>query len=73
MRMNIDTILVDIISWIAFPILILIATQIQRVLGSFTVDIILPLLIIYSLLPITDMIRLISWIKESFQEIDQDA
>ena len=71
--MNIDTILVDIISWIAFPILILIATQIQRVLGSFTVDIILPLLIIYSLLPITDMIRLISWIKESFQEIDQDA
>ncbi len=73
MRMNTDIILADIVSWIAFPILILIATQIQGVLGSSTVDIVLPLLIIFSILPITDMIHLVSWIIESFQGIDPNA
>lgn len=71
--MNTDIILADIVSWIAFPILILIATQIQGVLGSSTVDIVLPLLIIFSILPITDMIHLVSWIIESFQGIDPNA
>jgi hypothetical protein len=70
--MNEKEIRMHIISWIIFPILILIATEVQQVFATLSGKaIVASLFIVFGVLPVIDIIMLVSWLKEGILNLFQ--
>ncbi len=70
--MNEKEIRMHIISWIIFPILILIATEVQQVFATLPGKaIVASLFIVFGVLPVIDIIMLVSWLKEGILNLFQ--